>query len=539
MGFKYCHECGTRNEEGTKFCFHCGTKLPEIVPVPAPEAIPAPETVPEPAPEIIPEPAPEAVSEVVPEIVPEPVPKIVPEPEPEIVPEYVPESAPAYAGTPVPPGPSPSAPVKKKKKTGLVIVLIVLALLIAAAAVLLFTGRFDKIMATVKSGRGDYIGALESYENYLSRSGDDSTEAYTQASLYALSAGDADKALMYARSVPEKSAESRRLEEKAAVVMAKNAIRNENWEAAIESLRGVDSEDAEALRDEANYNLAVEAAKKGRFEEAIALLEENSYDLAADMLPEYRYRYGLSLMDEERYEEAIAQFNQTDFGDSDDMRGKCYFYMSIDYAFLTDVKEVCFDIIDEDASAESLQAAAEKLSAYTDKLFNDSELQYFGEELKYAFLGEIAAKEQAGQTAHKIYQRDLYRYYAQESECLEIIHEMYPFADEDWAKISDFFETPERWNTFITIIDKLDAAIDKIEYAKKETDTRHYIELPNDTDYTVNVTIWFSIYDENKEFINEDEVTAVLSPHKTTNVYFTTGVTSGSWQCDFRIDDFE
>ena len=100
----------------------------------------------------------------------------------------------------------------REKKTGLAIAAIVFAIIAAVGAVLLFSGKMDRMVATARAGRGDYSGALESYEKYLSRSGDQSTEAYTQASLYALSAGDADKALMYARSVPESSAAESRFE---------------------------------------------------------------------------------------------------------------------------------------------------------------------------------------------------------------------------------------------------------------------------------------------------------------------------------------
>ena len=271
MDFKFCPECGTRNDGNTKFCTECGNKFPE-----------------------------ETFDQVA---VSEPVP---------VTDTAQISSGAETAGEPTCSEPvSPAAPEKKKRKTGLVIVLIILALIIVAGAVLLFTGNFDRMIATSKAGAGNYIGALESYEKYLSRSGDKSTEAYTKASLYALSAGDADKALMYARSVPEQSQEADSLAEKSAVVLAKNAISENDWQGAIECLKGISSDEAKELADEAGYHLAVNAAENEKFEEAIALLENNSYDLSEDLLAEYRYHYGVSLMNEGRYEEAITQFEQT------------------------------------------------------------------------------------------------------------------------------------------------------------------------------------------------------------------------------------
>ncbi len=326
-------------------------------------------------------------------------------------------------------GTAPSG--KKKKRAGLWFVLAVVLLVIIAVLVLLYTGSLDRMIATSKAGKGDYIGALESYEKYLSRSGDDSTEAYTQASLYALSAGDADKALMYARSISEKTEESERLEEKAALVMARKAVSSKDWQTALTLLEGIDGEDADEakkLTGEVNYNLAMEAAEREKFEEAIALLEGNSYELSEDLLSEYRYRYGVVLMEDGLYEEAIAQFDQTDYADSDDLRGRCYYMTSVDHSFLDELKDICLDIIGEEASPESLKRAGESLAKYGDKLFNDSELAYFGEEFRNAVLGELEAAEDA-----------VPGFQDMENECLEIINEMYPFAEDVWEQITSFF----------------------------------------------------------------------------------------------------
>lgn len=480
MEYKFCPECGTRNEAAVKFCTECGTRFPEETVNPAVEN---------------------------------------------------PASAPAFSEA--------AAPEKKKKKTGLWIILIVLALVIAAGAAMFFTGNLDRMTATAKAGRGDYIGAFESYEKYLSRSGDKSTEAYTQASLYALSAGDADKALMYARSVPEKSAEADRLAETAAIVLAKDAIANEDWQGAVECLRGISGEEAKKLSDEAGYYLAVEAAEKEKFDEAIALLENNSFDLSKDLLSEYRYNYGVVLMNEDRYEEAIEQFEQTDFADSEDLLGECYFRTSVDYTFLTDLREICFTVIEDEASKESIKAAAERLSEYEDKSFNDSELAFFADELKNAFLGEYSAEEQYSSASYQDYQKGIYRYYALESECLEIIHGMYPFSEEDWAEISSFFNSPERWNGYISVIDQIAKDFSSISTSNYESETQQYIELPNNTDYTVSLTVWFYDYNENGELASEDEVSAVISPHDTAKLVFKAESNAGYWDYEFRVDDYE
>lgn len=324
---------------------------------------------------------------------------------------------------------------KKKSRAGLVFVLAVLLLLVLAAAALLLTGSMDRMIATSKAGRGDYAGALDSYEKYLSRSGDESTEAYTQAALYALSAGDADKALMYARSVPVKTEESERLEEKAALVMARKAVANKDWQTALPLLEGIDGEDAKEARkliDEVNCNLAAEAAERQEFEKAIELLEDNSCALSEDLLAEYRYRYGVALMEEGRYDEAIAQFDQTDYADSDDLRGQCYYMNSADRSFLEELKKICLDIIGENASPESLKRAEAILAEYADMLFHDSELAFFGEELRNAILGELGAAED-----------DIPEFRAMENEALEIINELYPFAEDVWEQIASFFGSGE------------------------------------------------------------------------------------------------
>ncbi|MBQ5337368.1 MAG: zinc-ribbon domain-containing protein [Oscillospiraceae bacterium] len=491
MNVKYCPECGTQNEAGTKFCTECGTRFPEETFVPpkgAEQDTPAAET---------------GASIV------------------------------------------NSADViqiqleKKKKRTGLVIALVLLAFIIAAGAFLFFTGNLDKMIATSKAGAGDYVGAFESYEKYLSRSGDRSTEAYTQASLYALSAGDADKALMYAKSVPERSAESDSLAEKAAIVLAKDAIAEKDWQGAVECLRDINGNEAKKLADEANYHLAAEAAENEEFESAIALLENNSFELSDDLISEYRYSYGVALMNEGKYEEAIAQFDQTSFADSDDLRGECYFRTSVDYAFLSDLKDACFDVIANEAAIESIKTAAEKLGGYSDRLFNDSELAFFADELKNAFLGECEAEEKYGSVPHEEYQKGIYKYFALESECLEIINEMYPFAAEDWSEISSFFETPERWNGFIAVIDQISKDFSGITKSSFESETQQFIELPNNTDYKVSITVWFYDFKENGDLSNKDEISAVLPAHEATKLVFTADSSEGYWDYEFRIDDYE
>ncbi len=501
MSVKYCPQCGAKNEAEAKFCTECGNRFPE-------------ETFP-----------PTSAAE----------PVQVPAAE---------QNTPAASADPAAAaqeGPSPAAePVPvKKKKTGPVIVLAALVLIVAAVAIMLFTGNMDKMIATAKAGRGDYIGAFESYEKYLSRSGDKSTEAYTQASLYALSAGDADKALMYARSVPEKSPEADGLAEKAAIVLAKDSIANKDWRGAIECLRGIGGDEAKKLADEANYYLAVEAAEKKKFDEAIALLENNTFELSEDILGEYRYHYGVALMNDGKYEEAVRQFEQTSFADSDDLRGECYFRTSVDYSFLSDLKDVCLEIIKEEASLESVKAAAEKLSPYADKLFNDSELAFFADEMKNAFLGECEAEEKYGSVDYQDYQKNLYKYFGLESECLEIINEMYPFEKEDWEEISGFFESADRWNGYIFIIDQISKDFSGISDSKLESETQQYIELPNNTDYTVSIRVWFYDYDDNNELANKDEVTAVLPPHETTKIVFRADPNAGHWNYEFSVEDYE
>ena len=239
---KFCPECGTSNKDEAMFCTNCGARLPDT-----------PQTA---------EPAPPLTA----------------------------SSSKAE---------KPASP-KKKLMLPMIIGIAAVAVIAIVLAVMVFSGSFDKMSATSKAGKGDYIGALESYEKYLSRSGKESTETLSRAALYALSAGDADKALMYARSVPEKSEESISVEGRAAMVLAGKAEKNEDWE------------------------------------KAVSILEGCSYSDAEEMLEEMRYNYGVELMSAENWEKAAEQFRETSYADSKDMLAKCEFAMSVDANFLSD-----------------------------------------------------------------------------------------------------------------------------------------------------------------------------------------------------------
>ena len=499
MEYKFCPECGTRNDADTRFCTECGKRFPDIAGQPEVSAA---------------------------------------------APGLQTGNAASASGT----GAFSSAPVQtaavgkpKKKKTGLIIILIVLALLLAAAAFLFFTGRFDQIVAESKAGAGDYTGALESYEKYLSRSGDESTEALTKAALYALSAEDPDKALMYVQSVPEKSAEADRLAGMAATALAGNAMKNAQWEDAVEYLRDIETDEARELADECRFHLAEQAAAQDDLEGAIALLEENGYPEAQQLREELCYRYGVMLMEEEKWEEAVAQFDKTSFADSDDLRGQCYYRLSSDYRFLEALKEANYALMDAEKAVDGLEEALSILRPTDLYSFYDSELAFFAEEYIRAMEDELAVRNEFRESdtmyAYE-YEERLYGSYAVQSECLETINELYPFPDEIWAELYEYNEPSEKWNRIVSLIPQLVKDMDAIESSTYLSETEQYIDLPNNTGYTLTVTLYFNFFDENDQFISDySKEDLVLKAKTDTRVVFEVPAETDTWDCDFWISD--
>jgi hypothetical protein len=486
MAYKFCPECGARNEADTKFCTECGKRFPDIA-------------------------GPAAVSAAGYET---PTPSVI-------------QTAEVGA--------------TKKKKIGLSLILAVLAILLAAAALLFFTGRFDRMMAAGRAGAGDYAGALESYEKYLSRSGDESTEALTKAALYALSAEDPDKALMYARSVPEKSTEADRLAGMASTVLAGNAMKNAQWEDAIEYLRGIETDEARELADECRFHLAERAAAKEDYEAAIALLEGNDCPKAPELLAEVYYRYGVMLMEEEKWEEAAAQFDKTSYADSDDLRGQCYYQLSSDYLFLESVKEANYVLMNAEKAADGLEEALSILRPTDLYSFHDSELAFFAEEYIRAMEDELAARNEYRESdtmyAHE-YEERLYASYAMQSECLETINDLYPFPDEIWEELYEYNEPSEKWNRIVSLIPQLAKDIDAIESSTYLSETEQYIDLPNNTGYTLTVTLYFSFFDEDGRYISDYSKEDIVMAAKTdTRVVFEVPAETDTWDCDFWISD--
>ena len=486
MAYKYCPECGARNEAETKFCTECGKRFPDLT---VPVAVSA-------AGSEAPPPAAVQTAEV--------------------------------GGT-------------KKKKTGLILILAVLMILFAAAALIFFTGRFDRMMAGSRAGAGDYAGALESYEKYLSRSGDKSTEALTKAALYALSAEDPDKALMYARSVPEKSAEADRLAGMASTVLAGNAMKNAQWEDAIEYLRGIETDEARQLADECRFHLAEQDAAEDDFEGAIALLEKNDYPKAPELLEEVYYRYGVMLMEEEKWEEAAAQFEKTTYADSDDLRGQCYYQMSSDYRFLEAVKEANYALMKAEKAVDGLEEALSILRPTDLYSFQDSELAFFAEEYIRAMEDELAARNEYRESDTMYayaYEERLYGSYAVQSECLETINELYPFPDEVWEELYEYNEPSEKWNRIVSLIPQLVNGMDAIDSSTYLSETEQYIDFPNNTGYTLTVTLYFNFFDENGQFISDySKEDLVLKAKTDTRVVFEVPAETNTWDCDFWISD--
>ena len=498
MEYKFCPECGTRNDADTRFCTECGKRFPDLTD----------------------------------------------QPETPAVREDTQTVAAAY-GTGVSSSAASSAKVgeKKKKKTGLVVVLVVLAILLAAAAFIYFTGRFDRMTASRRAGAGDYAGALESYEKYLSRSGDESEEALTKAALYALSAEDPDKALMYARSVPEKSAEADRIAGMAAAALARNAMKNKQWEDAVEYLRGIETAEAEGLLDECRFHLAEQSADEQDYEEAIAFLEGNDYPGCAELRDEVFYRYGVMLMEEENWEEAAAQFEKTTYADSDDLRGQCYFLSSSDSRFLEALKEANYALMNAEKAGDGLEAALSILRGIDLDSFHDSELAFFAEEYIGAMENEQAIRNEYRESdtmyAYE-YEERLYASYAIQSECLETINEMYPFEEEIWTDLYGYNESSEKWNRIASIIPELAKEIDAIEQSVYLSETEQYIDIPNNTGYTLTVTLYFNYYDENGGYISDQSMEdVVMEAKKDTRVVFEVPAETDTWDCDFWISNAE
>ncbi len=489
MGVKFCPECGAQNDESTRFCTECGNRFPE---------------------------APEAVTSSAADMQPD---------RPSVAAEVQP--------VPI------QGKDRKGKKTGLIICLVILALLLAAAAALFFTGTFDKISSTSKAGRGDYAGALESYEKYLSRSGDKSSEAYTRAALMALSAEDPDKALLYARSVPEQSEESERIARTAQVVMARQSAQQGKWKDALEMLGDMDSQEAVELRDECNYHLAEKALERGDYDDAVAWLENNAYPDAAALLEESRYRYGVELMEEEKWEEAIAQFDQTSYADSDDLRGQCYFHSSADYQFLSKMEEACYVVMDTETATDGLRQALEILNGCDLDTMHDSELAFFAEEYIAALQKELDLREKYVSDENDLYaheyQQQLYAIYATESEYLEAVNELYPFPDDTWSELHEFNETPEYWNEYIAVSRQIAGDIQAIEQSTYVSDSEQYIEVPDNTAHDVEAELYFNFYDGNGAYIDYVSKTVSLKAGELTRVDFTVPQNAQTWDCEIWI----
>ena len=497
MEYKFCPECGTRNDAETRFCTECGKRFPDLTDQSTPSGTGAE------------------------------------------------QAATAASGTGASSYAASSAGVgeKKKRKTGLVIILAVLAVLLAAAALLFFTGRFDRMTASRRAGAGDYAGALESYEKYLSRSGDESTEALTEAALYALSAEDPDKALMYARSVPEKSAEADRIAGMAATALARNVMKNEEWEAAVEYLRDIETAEAEALLDECRFHLAEQAADEQNYEEAIALLEENDYPECAELLDEVFYRYGVMLMEEEKWEEAAAQFEKTAFADSDDLRGQCYFRSSSDSRFLEALTEANYALMDAENAGDGLEEALSILRQIDLDAFHDSELAFFAEEYIGALENEQALRNEYRESdtmyAYE-YEERLYGSYAVQSECLETINDLYPFEDEVWTDMYGYNDSSEKWNRIASLIPEMAKEIDAIEQSTYLSETEQYIDIPNNTGYTLTVTLFFNYFDENGGYISDlTKEDVLMEAKKDTRIVFEVPAETDTWDCDFWISSAE
>ncbi len=396
---------------------------------------------------------------------------------------------------------SNSKPRKSKILVPLIAGIAAVAVIAIVLAVMLFSGSFDRMSATSKAGKGDYIGALESYEKYLSRSGKDSTEVLSQAALYALSAGDADKALMYARSVPEKSEESIRVEGRAALVLAEKAKKNEDWE------------------------------------KAVSILDGCSYDDAEEMLEEMRYNLGVELMSAEKWEKAAEQFSQTDYADSKDLLAKCEFAMSVDANFLSDIVTFCNGIIEAGFDADEVSSFLTALEPYSTADFKDPELQ----KCAAAFISDMQSYLKVLSSNNRICykQLDMCTPLGDASSQLIRINNLYPFESKTWIDISIYFETPEYWETMAEVVQQLASDMGKKASSGYYNRDHQFIRVPNNTKYEVNATFWFYCYDKSNKLYSTDEVTVTLAKAKKTQVIFECNANfCPSWGYDFYVNSY-
>ena len=214
---------------------------------------------------------------------------------------------------------------EEKKKTGKPWIWAVAAAVVILGVVVffLFTGRVDRMLAESKAEKDNYAGALASYEKYLSRSGDTSAEAYAQACVYALGAGDAKKAMEYVDMLPANNSESDQLLEEAVVLLAKQKMDNKEWKEALSILKGFDTVETRKLADESRFHIAQEAAKKKNYDEAIPHLRDNTYSGAKALLDDCIYNKAVALMEDGKLNEAINYINDTPSAKTDELLDEC------------------------------------------------------------------------------------------------------------------------------------------------------------------------------------------------------------------------
>lgn len=449
---KFCPECGTANQDEAMFCTNCGAHFPNSPQTNAPEP---------------------------------------------------PETASRFNDASSSKAVKTASPKSRKLIPLFIGIGAAVALVAIVLAVMLFSGSFDKMSATSKAGKGDYIGALESYEKYLSRSGKDSTKDLSQAALYALSAGDADKALMYARSVPEKSEESISVEGRAAVVLAREAMKKEDWEKALSFLDGC------------------------------------SYDEAEALLKEVRYHLGVKLMKAEKWEKAAEQFEKTDYSDSKALLEQCEFALSIDSNFLSDIVDFCYGFIKVgfNADDEEFSALLPILEKYSSAAFKDPELQ----EYATAFISDM-------QIFESILSSNTHTYTKQQKMCdplsdavdqLNGINGLYPFDRTDWYNFSQFFKTKEHWRELSKVVSTIAEDMAAKTSSGYYTSQQQQVRIPNNTNYEVSATFWFYCYNKSHKLESTDQITTTLKNGTRTRVLFKCVADKVStWGYDFYVEDF-